>query len=288
MAAMICSVCSRTMKPIGSRPGKLDPSANYYLHYCSDCHFTCLENPNTDYHSIYDEHYYRGQGADPLIDYVYEIEQFDMTIRQSEWAGMVKIFDQFGFKPREAWLDYGCGVGGLVRYAANRHYNIKGYDIGWGADFARKNAIPLVDTAEMQSRRYQFISAIEVLEHVTDPLEHIRTIYDLLEDGGVFFFTTGNARPWRNKILDWSYTSCPEVHVSFYEPKTMEKLLSLCGFKIKYIHDYTGFKDIIRYKILKNFKIKTNHWLLKLLPWPIMISLAKWRYGVNQFPVGIK
>ena len=27
---------------------------------------------------------------------------------------------------------------------------------------------------------------------------------------------------------------------------------------------------------------------LKLLPWPIMIYLAKWRYGVNQFPVGLK
>jgi cyclopropane fatty-acyl-phospholipid synthase-like methyltransferase len=76
-----------------------------------------VANPWTDYAKNYDEGYYRGGGADPWIDYVYELEHPEATVRQYEWRGIQRLVDHLCPLTAETqWLDFGCGNGGLVRY----------------------------------------------------------------------------------------------------------------------------------------------------------------------------
>ena len=60
------------------------------------------------------------------------------------------------------------------------------------------------------------VTAIEVLEHLTDPMPVLHTIATVLRPGGILFVTTGNAAPHRAHLDRWSYV-VPDVHVSFYE-----------------------------------------------------------------------
>ena len=44
-------------------------------------------DPRFDFHNIYDENYYRGLGADPLVNYFFDAES---DLRLLEFAGLEK------------------------------------------------------------------------------------------------------------------------------------------------------------------------------------------------------
>ena len=74
------------------------------------------------------------------------------------------------------------------------------------------------------------MTAIEVLEHTLEPLAELRRIRKLLRPGGLLFLTTGNAAPFASDLLRWSYI-IPEIHISFFEPSTLEYALHAAGFR---------------------------------------------------------
>ena len=145
----------------------------------------------------------------------------------------------------------------------------------------------MVDTAQLNALRGRFdvITAIEVLEHLVDPLAELRRIRSLLADGGVFFYTTGNAAPYRNRLNRWRYV-IPEIHVSFFEPRTLELALRKCGFDAEFRGFLPGYEDVIRFKILKNLGRKRRSPLEALVPWNLLSRAVDRRFGITAHPIG--
>ena len=52
---------------------------------------------------------------------------------------------------------------------------------------------------------FDVVTAIEVIEHVLDPVAELRRIRALLRPGGLLFLTTGNAKPYSKRLLTWGY-----------------------------------------------------------------------------------
>ena len=88
--SVACPICAAGTIPAGARQGRLD-TRMYALRHCDACGFSFVEDPRTDFENIYSEAYYRGEGADPLVDYIYEREHSDRTIRHYEWRGIARI-----------------------------------------------------------------------------------------------------------------------------------------------------------------------------------------------------
>jgi SAM-dependent methyltransferase len=282
-----CPVCSNPTVFVGAQKGVLD-QRDFYLRTCLSCRYSYVENYRDDYSLIYDEKYYKGCGADPLVDYIHELQNPEETIRQYEWRGVFQVF-MHHFPKGGRWLDFGCGAGGLVKYAISQGIDAIGAEDGWASDQGRRAGVPIlhIDELEKFGGQFDFISAIEVIEHIPNPLQSFKLIRSLLKTGGVFFLTTGNARPWRNKLLKWSYTNCPDVHVSFLEPKTLSLCLEKSGFRPEKNHFEYGFEDIIKFKILKNIGIKSRSNLVDMIPWGVITKVADAKYGVSKHPCGI-
>jgi SAM-dependent methyltransferase len=232
-------------------------------------------------------------GADPKVDYLFEIEHSSESIRIYEWKGIVKAVSAIRNSRGHAldqntnWLDFGCGTGGMVKWVQEHiQCRVMGYEEGFAAELTRRQNLPILSHQMLQSYKGYFdvVTAIEVLEHVVDPLETLRLIRSCLKPGGIFFFTTGNAERFRNNILGWSYV-IPEIHVSFFEPRTIEKAFGLSGFKPLY-NKIDGFEDIITFKILKNLGFKKYSRFYNLLPWKILANIADSLYKVTAFPIG--
>ena len=251
-----------------------------------------VANPWTDYAKNYDEGYYRGEGADPWIDYVYELEHPEATVRQYEWRGIQRLVDHLCPLTAETqWLDFGCGNGGLVRYVrAHSSCGIVGYDEGWAAGMARDVEIPVLADLEAlshQEGKYDVITAIEVLEHVEKPLEVLGLLFRLLKPGGLLFLTTGNAEPNRTNFLNWRYV-IPAIHISYVEPGTIVEAMQRVGFRPERRGFLPGFADIIRYKVLKNLRQRKVGVWERLLPWGLWGRIVDRFHKVTDHPLGYK
>ncbi len=283
-----CKICGNTAKNVGSKEGNWR-KIKYSLYRCPKCGFGFVGNPSTDYDQIYNLDYYNGRGADPLADYIYELNHLEQTIRQYEWEGISSIISQVKEISTETnWLDFGCGNGGLVRWVKNNlNCNIVGFEEGAIADTARELNIPVLSAQELdvKSNCYDVITAIEVLEHVIDPIDVLQKLFNLLKEGGILFYTTGNAN--RKRLETWSYV-VPEIHISFYEPTTLEYAMNKVGFRAEKVGYSKGFTNVIRFKILKNLGVKKVSQWERLLPWSILSFIADRIFGVSAFPIGYK
>lgn len=113
-------------------------------------------------------------------------------------------------------LDVGCGGGLLCEPLARQGYAVTGLDKSVEAiEVARRHAeamgLPVAytcqDLAEVaahcrthKDEAYDFVSLLEVLEHVDDPGSLIIQAMDCLKPGGLLFFSTLN-RTWRAYVL---------------------------------------------------------------------------------------
>ena len=284
-----CKICASPAVFIGTKAGTFKKDTEFTIFRCTNCAFAFVGNPWLEFDRIYSEAYYNGRGADPSVDYVFELESPNDTVRKYEWQGIFAAIQSHLKLTRETrWLDFGCGNGGLVRYC-REHAGcaIFGYEEGWIRDQAERSGAPILTSEELNglSGSFDVVTAIEVLEHVPEPLLELRKMRSLLKPGGLLFFTTGNAAPFRDRLLDWPYV-LPEVHISFYEPGTLDLALRQAGFKPEFAGFVPGFEDIIRFKVLKNLGIRKASVAERLLPWSFLSRLIDSQRHVTALPIG--
>jgi 2-polyprenyl-3-methyl-5-hydroxy-6-metoxy-1,4-benzoquinol methylase len=281
-----CPICSAPSALYGRKCGAFRQS-NFDLHRCPKCSLAFVANPWTEFKSIYSQDYYAGKGADPLIDYLFELVQPDHTIRVAEWRGILRAVNHLHPVTKATrWLDYGCGNGGQVRYARDMTgCEAVGFEEGWIADQARKHGIPILTPPELEQSTgtFDIITLIEVIEHCTDPVAVFAEVRRLLKPGGLVFLTTGNAQPHREKLIEWSYFR-PEIHVSLFEPETIEAALRNAGLEPFRPGWVPGWSDIVRFKVLKNLKIRANSFWHDWIPWTLLCRLIDTRLNLSSHP----
>jgi SAM-dependent methyltransferase len=283
-----CRICGGTSTDrLGSVQGRFS-GRDYELRRCPVCRYAFIADPWTAFDQIYDDRYYAGQGADPLVDYQFELDAPSATIRVYEWRGIVGVVTQLlGGLDGVRWLDFGAGNGGLVRYiAAHTPAAAVGFEEGAIATQARHLGIPVQGSLDRElDGQFDVVTAIEVLEHTVDPLTELRRIRRLLRPAGLLLLTTGNAAPFADRLTEWPYV-IPEIHVSFFEPHTLERALAETGFTPGRMPATRGFDDILKFKVLKNLKIRRRTRLTDLVPARPVAALADRRVRLRAHPIG--
>jgi SAM-dependent methyltransferase len=283
-----CKICGAATHFIGERRSEFSTNRAFTFASCEACGYTCVVDPRTDFASLYDADYYAGRGADPLTDYEAELAN-PRSVREYEWSALLRIVGDLGGNGAATrWLDYGCGLGGAVRYARRNGFaETYGFDEGYAAESMQRAAIPHLTREELPSNAGTFdvITSIDVIEHTVDPLGYLREVRALLRPGGTLFVVTGNAEPFRAKMLGWSYTTVPDVHVGFFEPRTLRRAYDAAGLTTLDLPTPAAFDGLLRYKILKNLRLRNRSWPERLIPWPLVTRLADRRYQLSAFPL---
>lgn len=283
-AGRVCPICGSATVRVGVVFGR-QALRDFHVSSCCQCQFSFVDDPLEDFSEVYDEAYYGGRGADPLVNYLDEVGDPERTIRKYEWRGVLTAVSTLEPITRSTkWLDLGCGLGGLVSYLRARGLNAVGADEGWGTDWCEQHGVPLVDAATT-TEQFDVITAVEVIEHVPDPVAFLKRARNLLRPGGILWLTTGNAQPWRGRITEWPYV-IPEIHVSFFEPKTMAIAMERAGLEVHPSAWTPGFADIVRFKVLKNLRRSRPGIVERLIPWSVASRAIDHRYRALEHPFG--
>jgi SAM-dependent methyltransferase len=247
-------------------------------------------NPRTDFDELYGSEYYEGRGADPLIDYVGD--ENTGSVREIEWNGIVQTVRSVARSRRMdvdrlRLLDWGAGLGGLVRIARADGIEADGLDHGYAADALGTKGLMAPPVAELRDR-YDVVTAIEVVEHLLDPVAELQSMADCLKPGGFIFITTGNFAKARTALNQWYYAQIPDVHITFWSPRSWAKALGKVGLESEPLPLARVDARIVQYKVVK---------ALPKFRRPLMASLPLWkwptrfldrRYGVSEFGIGVK
>ena len=282
-----CPVCGCATQPAGEAVGRRT-GRTFHLQRCMVCGFLFVNDPWTDYAAIYDDAYYRGEGSDPLVDYAREFDAPRKSVRYYEWRGLERIARHF-LPQGGKWLDFGCGTGGLVRFAkASGRYDVMGYDSGSWADKARQAGLPILCESELDAHAgtFDFVTAIEVLEHLVHPVGALKRMRALLKPGGTLFFTTGTTEAAPADLKKWSYLQ-PEIHVSYFNHPSMKVALERSQFRLQFTKTLPGWTDVVRFKCLKNLGVKKRNLFERVLPWWPISRIVSAKYHLADYPVGI-
>lgn len=167
-----------------------------------------------------------------------EFRRFDQTV---ELAGNHRKLQ--GVR----WLDFGCQTGDMGEIAANRYaaqmfgvevspdYASRA-DVRWGSrDAVRDSIAGFTD----QGLKFDVISAIETLEHLSAPWETVRAFREALSPGGVLIVSVPSAQYFRLK-----YYVFKAYRLLFSRQELRERALSprpsLFGLCHTHVYNFSG------------------------------------------------
>ncbi len=141
-------------------------------------------------------------------------------------------------------LEFGYGSGDMLLLYASLGLSAFGIDISESAfEIARlriekhpalKGKIRLAhDKADVYGRRYDYIMAFEVLEHIEDDLSCIKEWWNVLNEHGKLLISV----PAHQSKWGWG-TDVVAGHYRRYERASVSSLLTSGGFKIQHLWNY--------------------------------------------------
>jgi SAM-dependent methyltransferase len=161
--------------------------------------------------------------------------------------------------PGDDWLDVGCGDGRTSGvWLRDRGCRYVGADISPSAvEQARSQSLDarlVSDAADLpfEDESFDGVLAVELLEHLFDPLEAVREFGRVLRPGGMLFVSLPNVAYWRRRAEllligrfdplgdDLSFHEpWRDPHIRFFTPATLGTMLAAGGFTAS-VHGYAG------------------------------------------------
>lgn len=136
------------------------------------------------------------------------------------------------------WLDVGCGDGMFVRVAGERGTQASGVELSDVAvRLAKEKSLDVscgtVECLE-SNKRFNTVTAFDVLEHVLDPSEFLSQLHERVEPEGSLVLTLPDMDSLARRLMGsrW-YFYIPEEHLHYFNRNNLSQLLVQHGFHVK-------------------------------------------------------
>lgn len=224
-----CNVCHQPSSWI------IEKGRDYHLYQCKNCNlvFGRSFSETPDYNSEYEETgLYSGKYQKALKAVT------GSNVRLPYGPGI--FFLKYRNRRNKRLLDLGCGAGTFMLQAKKRGFSVFGIDISDRAvsfirDKLELGAIScsienLTGVLPQFKSGFDYVTAFEVIEHVSSPNDFLVEAKNLLKDQGHIILSTPN---WNSHYYRKSRgpMNRPPIHVTFWTPETIAAALSKLGFK---------------------------------------------------------
>lgn len=225
-----CALCQRCKADVLMTKAGRATGVTFDVVRCLGCKHVYV-NPriaDADLNVLYDDGYYRGEGFDENVDYA--AEPTEWTLREN--ADIIGTISDALSGPLKGarWLDVGCGTGRLVEAARAAGALAIGFDESEAAIRAcAERDLPVLGSDGLRDAigTFDVVSAVQVIEHVADPVAFVTFLSSLVRVGGIVYIHTENWNVVR--YLPGTGYVMPEGHIQYFTPQAMRTLLERCG-----------------------------------------------------------
>jgi SAM-dependent methyltransferase len=150
----------------------------------------------------------------------------------------------------ERMLDIGCDVGSLLAATAENYGVIPvGLDVAFRAvEVARSRGLEIfrgtVEEAPAGFSGFKLITAVDIIEHTTDPGAFLRSVHERMSSGGILYIQTPNCESAIYRI-GWRISGLtngrpqgvmerlfPPQHIQYFSRRGFRSLAEKCAFQI--------------------------------------------------------
>lgn len=195
-------------------------------------------------------------------------------------------------KPNPVVLDFGCGKGFFVRALINEGIRAEGIDLSDTAvRFARNELdVPamcgLVDDYEWMKSKFDGVCFWATIEHLSRPIETLKSIASVIKPGGFLFLDTGIGDDWLDRMLPGvNQWYDPPQHLHVFSIPSIVKSLEEAGFsvvKIDPVFERSVLRRIVRVirGALASFGFRVVAEMTR------SVNRPKRNFGFTRFPLG--
>ena len=205
---------------------------NFDFFRCQECELLFVD-PVYDASEIYDETYFLG-GFHGFGFSNYETDKLASSrylTRLLKWA--LKECNE----PSPRLLDVGAANGFFLTICSDEGIDAEGVEISqeavdWAEKLGRKVTCSTIEDFKTD-QKYEVISALDVLEHISRPVEFIQTVRDLLAEGGIFLINVPYEGSFSAKLSGRKWHALlPPEHWFYFNKKSIRQILENGGFEI--------------------------------------------------------
>jgi SAM-dependent methyltransferase len=135
-------------------------------------------------------------------------------------------------------LDIGCGFGEALGYYRSRGCDAYGVEadgnvVKVAEKFGYNICTGLFDSSLYKIASFDYVTMDQVIEHVSDPVEMLRDVADVLKPSGLLVLSTPNPEGWGARLLGsyWVHWHIP-YHQHFFSYTSMRIAADRAGFEL--------------------------------------------------------
>jgi SAM-dependent methyltransferase len=192
------------------------------------------------------------------------------------------------FNSKDKALDIGCGNGFFLRELQKVGFKgVYGVEpseeaVAKAGDLKDKIFTGFFEQANFTSDSFDLITCFQTLDHLINPLEVLKGIYELLKPGGIAYFIVHNEKGMQAKIFGEKSPIYDVEHIYLFNKKTLPLLNQKAGFNIVKVFDVKNVYPL-------------NYWL-RMAPIPMkkqitgiakVLGLLNIRIGIYPGNIGI-
>jgi len=215
---------------------------NAFIARCSNCNLTFVIK-GSDIFS--DEDYFQTYDLDKYVEYYQEF-------RNRLFKRHLHIIGQL--VPKGAILDVGCSFGWFLKIARDFGWRPFGIERSEEISKLTRQTYNLnvlcgdVESANRFNTSFQVITLWNVLEHIAEPVNALKFLYNELTPGGLLVISVPNVNGLFSRIAFWSYkaswgkfkfpleqlyqTNTPNMHLFHFSVETLGLILTKCDFEV--------------------------------------------------------
>ena len=167
------------------------------------------------------------------------------------------VLDRLGVLERPSRvLDVGCGYGFLLERLRNRGWqNPVGVELSdYEAAYARDELGVDVrnSLAEVDERGFDLLLALEVVEHILNPVAFLREIASTVRPGGTVVIGTDNFRSWPIQAMGTAFPKwIPHEHISLFDAATLPILVEMAGLRLERTFSFTPWELLAKASVYR-------------------------------------